>query len=130
MPAAISYQRPSLSVEVCLRTTAPESALTQGMVGSARAALIGVLAGAWLLAGSWAEARPAGGAVAPMLVGPTLIAQSGRVSLEQAVARVQRATGGRVLDARDEGEQHRIKVLTQQGEVRVVTVDARSGAMR
>jgi uncharacterized membrane protein YkoI len=65
-----------------------------------------------------------------MLVGPTLIAQSGRVSLEQAVARVQRATGGRVLDARDEGEQHRIKVLTQQGEVRVVTVDARSGAMR
>lgn len=55
---------------------------------------------------------------------------SPRVSLADAAERVQRATGGRILDARDEGSQHRIKVLTRQGEVRVVTVDARTGAMR
>lgn len=130
MHPAISRPGPSLSVDACPRTTAPESALAVGKVGSARAVLIGVLAGAWLLAGSWAEARPAGWAEPPRAVGPAFFAQSGRVSLEQAVARVQRATGGRVLDARDEGEQHRIKVLTRQGEVRVVIVDARSGAMR
>jgi hypothetical protein len=43
---------------------------------------------------------------------------------------VQQATGGRVLDARDEGSVHRVKVLTPRGEVRVVIVDARTGAMR
>jgi len=59
-----------------------------------------------------------------------LWAQAGRLSLEQAVSRVQQATGGRVLDARDEGSVHRIKVLTPRGEVRVVIVDARTGAMR
>ncbi len=57
-------------------------------------------------------------------------AQAGRLSLDQAVSRVQQATGGRVLDARDEGSVHRVKVLTPRGEVRVVIVDARSGAMR
>ena len=54
----------------------------------------------------------------------------GRISLEQAVARVQRTTGGRVLDARTDGGAHRIKVLTREGEVRIVRVDARTGAMR
>lgn len=53
-----------------------------------------------------------------------------RVSLDQAVAMVQRATGGRVLDAREAGGGYRIKVLTRDGEVRVVFVDARTGAMR
>jgi uncharacterized membrane protein YkoI len=53
-----------------------------------------------------------------------------RISLEQAVARVQRATGGRVLDARSAGDDYRIKVLTRQGEVRVVYVDGRTGEMR
>jgi hypothetical protein len=43
---------------------------------------------------------------------------------------VQRATGGKVLDARDLGGQYRIKVLTRSGEVRVVYVDAQTGAMR
>ncbi len=89
-----------------------------------------MLAGACLLVGFAADARPAGWDGLRERAQPTFVTQSGRISLEQAVARVQRATGGRVLDARDEGEQHRIKVLTQQGEVRVVTVDARSGAMR
>ena len=59
-----------------------------------------------------------------------LWAQAGRLSLDQAVSRVQQATGGRVLDARDEGSFHRVKVLTPHGEVRVVLVDARSGATR
>jgi uncharacterized membrane protein YkoI len=89
-----------------------------------------VLAGAGLLSGTPADARPAGWDGASRGAQAAFVAQSGRISLEQAVARVQRATGGRVLDARDEGEQHRVKVLTRQGEVRVVIVDARSGAMR
>ena len=58
------------------------------------------------------------------------LAQAGRLTLEQAVGRVQQATGGRVLDARDEGNFYRIKVLTPRGEVRVVLVDPRTGAMR
>jgi uncharacterized membrane protein YkoI len=53
-----------------------------------------------------------------------------RISLEQAIGAVQRATGGRVLDAKDLGDQYRIKVLTREGEVRTVRVDARSGEMR
>jgi uncharacterized membrane protein YkoI len=53
-----------------------------------------------------------------------------RVSLAQAVEMVQRATGGKVLDAKDLGGQYRIKVLTRGGEVRVVYVDAQTGAMR
>jgi uncharacterized membrane protein YkoI len=53
-----------------------------------------------------------------------------RISLAQAVAQVQRETGGRVLDARDLGNQYRIKVLTRSGEVRVVYVDARTGETR
>ena len=53
-----------------------------------------------------------------------------RVSLAQAVEMVQRTTGGKVLDAKDLGGQYRIKVLTRNGEVRVVYVDAQTGAMR
>jgi hypothetical protein len=53
-----------------------------------------------------------------------------RISLEQAVERVQRATGGRVLDARPAGDDYRVKVLTRRGEVRVVHVDGRTGEMR
>lgn len=59
---------------------------------------------------------------------PSLAADR-RISLEQAIDSVQRATGGRVLDAKDAGGQYRIKVLTRRGEVRVVYVDARTGAM-
>jgi uncharacterized membrane protein YkoI len=53
-----------------------------------------------------------------------------RISLGQAIERVQRATGGRVLDARESGEGYRVKVLTRRGEVRTVYVDARTGEMR
>jgi hypothetical protein len=70
------------------------------------------------------------GARADALERAPLWAQAGRLSLDQAVSRVQQATGGRVLDARDEGSFHRVKVLTPRGEVRVVLVDARTGAMR
>ena len=52
-----------------------------------------------------------------------------RISLAQAVEAVQRATGGKVLDARDLGAQYRIKILTRKGEVRVVFVDAETGAI-
>jgi len=53
-----------------------------------------------------------------------------RITLEQAIQSVQRATGGRVLDAREVRGGYRIKVLTPRGEMRVVYVDASTGAMR
>ena len=52
-----------------------------------------------------------------------------RVTLQQAIDIVQRATGGRVLDAKEGNGQYRIKVLTRNGEVRVVYVDAQTGEM-
>jgi hypothetical protein len=57
-------------------------------------------------------------------------AQRQRISLEQAVQTVARTTGGRILDAKAVGNEYRIKVLTKRGEVRVVYVDAETGAMR
>ena len=53
-----------------------------------------------------------------------------RITLQQAIQSVQRATGGRVLDAREVSGGYRIKILTPRGEVRVVYVDAKTGAMR
>ncbi|MBX9632756.1 MAG: PepSY domain-containing protein [Burkholderiales bacterium] len=50
-----------------------------------------------------------------------------RVSLDQAVVIAQKHTGGRVLDARPQGEGYRVKVLTRGGEVVVVYVDAKTG---
>ena len=97
--------------------------------GAARGVLAALTA-AGLLLGAAAGATPQGWGPGARRVDPEVVAQASRISLEQAVVRVQRATGGRVLDARDEGEQHRVKVLTRQGEVRVVIVDARTGAMR
>lgn len=56
------------------------------------------------------------------------------MSLNEAVQQVQRETGGRVLsaDTVSQGGRtvHRIKVLTPAGQVRVVTIDAQSGARR
>jgi len=55
---------------------------------------------------------------------------SNGISLDAAVARIQRETGGRVLSAstvRDGGRLiHRIKVLLPSGKVRVYQVDAGS----
>ena len=57
-----------------------------------------------------------------------------RVSMGDAMDRVVRATGGRVLLAQpatvNGHEGYRIKVLTRHGEVRVVYVDAETGAMQ
>ena len=52
------------------------------------------------------------------------------VSMRQAIDKVRQQTGGRVLDAQDQGNQYRIKVLTPKGEVRIFHVDAQTGAVR
>lgn len=56
--------------------------------------------------------------------------RSRRVSMEEAIVSVQRATGGKVLDAKRRDDGYRIKVLTRRGEVRVVYVDGRTGELR
>lgn len=60
-------------------------------------------------------------------------AQQNRLSLSEAADLVQRQRGGRVLAAqavREQGrEMYRIKILTAQGEVRIVLVDAATGNM-
>jgi len=71
----------------------------------------------------WLRAPDAAQGFAPQTVADR------RISLAQAIEAVQRATGGKVLDAKDLGSQYRIKVLTRNGEVRVVLVDAETGAM-
>jgi len=52
----------------------------------------------------------------------------GGVSLGEAVAAVQRATGGRVLSADTRNGSHRIKVLLPGGRVRLYQVDRDTGA--
>ena len=68
--------------------------------------------------------------------GKWIVADSGkqaRVSLDEAADRVQKNTGGRVLSAqavREEGRDlYRIKILTRQGEVRIVYVNPATGNM-
>lgn len=53
-----------------------------------------------------------------------------RIGMDEAIAKVQRRTGGRVLDARETSDGYRLKVLTRNGEVRVVFVDPATGEMR
>jgi len=65
---------------------------------------------------------------APQSYAPST-AQRARLTLEQAADAVARATGGRILDAKAVGNEYRIKVLTRRGEVRVVYVNADTGAM-
>jgi uncharacterized membrane protein YkoI len=130
MPTDTSHPARSPELEARRHAAAGDASVGRRRQLGRDGTLLAMLLAAGLLCGASASARPnAGGGEEPP-VATALLAQSGRISLEQAVARVQRATGGRVLDARDEGEQHRVKVLTRQGEVRVVIVDARSGAMR
>ncbi|MBB5018395.1 putative membrane protein YkoI [Chitinivorax tropicus] len=72
-------------------------------------------------------------AVLAMLSGPTT-AWSAKVSRDEAAASAQRTTGGRVLsvDKAEQGgrEVYRVKILTPKGEVRIVLVDADSGAVQ
>lgn len=65
-----------------------------------------------------------------------LLAESGKhasLSLNDATELVQKRTGGRVLAAQEVREQgramYRIKVITPQGEVRIVFVDAQTGSV-
>ena len=60
--------------------------------------------------------------------GPIKVADRA-VSISEAIDRVRKSTGGRVLDAQDAGSHYRIKVLTRDGEVRVMRVDARTGSI-
>jgi uncharacterized membrane protein YkoI len=52
------------------------------------------------------------------------------VSMRDAINKVRQQTGGRVLDAQDQGSQYRIKVLTPKGDIRIFHVDAQTGAVR
>lgn len=56
-----------------------------------------------------------------------------RITLSDATELVQNRIGGRVLTAesvREQGrEMYRVKVLTRQGEVRIVYVDAETGSV-
>jgi uncharacterized membrane protein YkoI len=51
------------------------------------------------------------------------------ISLDEAVTRVRRDTGGRVLSAEARDGRYRVKVLLPNGAVRVISVDKRSGRM-
>jgi uncharacterized membrane protein YkoI len=104
-------------------------AMTARRFGIALAGLALALGGAGFSADASARERWSHGVEAPNGYAPRSTADR-RLSLEQAVGRVRRATGGRVLDAREAGDGYRVKVLTRDGEVRVVYVDARSGEMR
>lgn len=57
-----------------------------------------------------------------------------RISMGDAMAMVQRAFGGRVMQAQPASVNgqpgYRIKILTAHGEVRVVHVDGETGAMQ
>ena len=69
---------------------------------------------------------------------PLHLAEAGRaqprISMGDAMERVVRATGGRVIQAQpatvNGREGYRIKVLTARGEVRVVYVDGETGALQ
>ena len=56
-----------------------------------------------------------------------------RIDVNEAAEMVQRQTGGRILAAQSVRESgrpgYRIKVLTREGEVRIVFVDALTGTM-
>ena len=50
-----------------------------------------------------------------------------KVSLDQAVAKVRRTFGGRILKAETRGNVHYIKVVMDNGRVRTVRVDGNTG---
>lgn len=95
-----------------------------------RAVLLSLL---WIAsAGAMSHSRlPTAPAIASA---PTAIVAAGeqRVSLDQAVAMVLRRYGGKVISAetrasRNGGVVHRIKLLTDDGRVRIVRVDGQTG---
>ena len=62
------------------------------------------------------------------------LAAAGGLTLEQAVARIRREHGGRVVSAtegvRDGRAGYRVRVLTESGRVRTFWVDANEGGRR
>ena len=52
------------------------------------------------------------------------------VSLDRAVSDVRRRYGGEVLNAETRGNTHYVKILTENGRVKTVKVDARTGNFR
>jgi uncharacterized membrane protein YkoI len=89
-------------------------------------ALLLFLSGFGALDALAARNMPAAGAPG----GPLMRVAERAISMGDAISRVRRQTGGRVLDAQDKGSHYRVKVLTPQGEVRVFRVDAMTGAVR
>ena len=89
--------------------------------------------GALLLAAGLCLVSLQGWAIPPPLnvQGPLLMAQAGGVSLDQAVAQIQRRVGGRVLSAETRMEDgvpvHHVRVLTSSQRVRTIRVDGRTG---
>lgn len=65
---------------------------------------------------------------------PLILAQSKRLTLDEAVELVQKQTGGRILAADstrvDGRDGYKIKVLTGQGDVKIFFIDAESGAIK
>ena len=64
----------------------------------------------------------------------TILAAAGEISLDEAVRRVQSATGGRVVSASASKQGgragYRIRVVVEDGRVMTFFVDAESGAMK
>jgi uncharacterized membrane protein YkoI len=56
--------------------------------------------------------------------------QASPITANEAAARVQSRTGGRVLSVKRAGNSYRVKILNQRAQVRIYTVDADSGAIR
>ena len=53
-----------------------------------------------------------------------------RYSLDYAVSKVRQRYGGTVLSATTRGNDHHVKILTENGRVKTVRVDSRTGQMR
>ncbi|HUU73109.1 MAG TPA: hypothetical protein VMW70_10820 [Burkholderiales bacterium] len=62
--------------------------------------------------------------------GQTIKVADRAVSMRDAINRVRQQTPGRILDAQDQGDHYRVKVLTPDGVVRIYRVDASTGAVR
>ena len=59
-----------------------------------------------------------------------IVAKNGRMSLDEAVAKVRRRYGGQVIRAETRGNMHYVKLLSKEGRVRTVRVDARTGRIQ
>ncbi len=61
---------------------------------------------------------------------PRAMEREGPLSLEEAVSRVRRKYGGRVLSARKRGGDYQVRVLTPGGRVKRFRLDPRTGRFR